>query len=248
VRDNIRHGAEVIKINMSGGIWGPAWDTIEDAFHAEDELEAVFATAHQRGLPVMAHAAGARSAKLAVKWGARSIEHGYALDEEAIEAMALAGTVFVPTLAMSQLSAGLAHDQYEKEYLRGSVIPPAILEKALAVAERAQWGFRKALAAGITISCGSDTNPLAEGAKLELALLVRHGMTPRQALLAATRIAADLCGHGADSGAIAEGMAADLLAVEGDPLEDIYAVRNVRAVWRLGVRVTWHPGPWTFAQ
>jgi imidazolonepropionase-like amidohydrolase len=238
VRDNIRHGAEVIKINMSGGIWGPAWDTIEDVFHADDELAAVFETAQQRGLPVMAHAAGARSAKLAVKWGARSIEHGYALDEEAIESMARAGTVFVPTLAMSQLSAGLAHDEHERRFLGGYEIPPAILQKALGVAERAEWGFREALKAGIKIACGSDTNPLAEGAKLELAWLVRFGMSPREALLAATKTAAELCGYGDETGTIATGKAADLLAVDGDPLADVYAIRRVRGVWRQGVRVT----------
>src|SRR5207249_1182594 len=120
-------GAEVIKINMSGGIWGPAWDNIHTVFQAEDELQAVFETARQRGFPVMAHAAGAASAKAAARMGARSIEHGYALDEDAIEAMAKAKVTFVPTLAMSQLSAGLARDQYEKEYMGGFEIPPEIL-------------------------------------------------------------------------------------------------------------------------
>ena len=240
VRDNIRHGAEVIKINMSGGIWGPAWDNIHVAFEAEDEIEAVFATAKQRGLPVMAHAAGAASAKLAARHGAHSIEHGYALDHEAIEAMAKAGVVFVPTLAMSQLSAGLARDEYEKAYMQetGWEIPPAILLKALGVAERAEWGFQEARKAGITIACGSDMNPLAEGAKLELALLVRCGMTPREALIAATRTAAELAGCGEATGSIVVGKDAALMAVETDPLADIYSVRRVRAVWRRGQRVT----------
>jgi len=240
VRDNIRHGAEHIKINMSGGIWGPGWDDIHVTFQAQDELEAVFHTARQRGFPVMAHAAGASSAKLAARMGAKSIEHGYALDEEAVEAMALAGVIFVPTLAISQLSAGLARDEFEKTYLAvsGFVIPPEILEKAQGVAARAEWGFREARKAGITIACGSDMNPIAEAAKLELALMVRFGMTPREALLAATRVSADLAGYGVTTGSIEVGKDADLLAVEGNPLDDIYAIRRVRAVWRAGARVT----------
>ena len=238
VRDNIRHGAEVIKVNLSGGIWGPAWDDIHSVFYAEDELEAVFQTARQRGLPVMVHAAGAESAKRAARAGAISIEHGYALDEEAVEAMAEAGVVFVPTLAISQLSAGLGRDEYEKEYLKGFEIPPDILQKAQTVAERAEWGFRAARQAGVRISCGSDMNPLAEGAKLELALMVRFGMSPREALLAATKTAAELSGCGGETGSVREGKAADLLAVETNPLEDIYCVRKVTGVWRNGVRVT----------
>lgn len=237
VRDNIRHGAEVIKVNLSGGIWGPTWDNIHTVFYQRDELQAVFDTARGRGFPVMVHAAGAPSAMLAAEFGATSIEHGYALDEPAIEAMARAGVVFVPTLAMSQLSAGLGHDEYEREYLKGYEIPPSILDKALTVAERAEWGFKAARSAGITIACGSDMNPLAEGAKLELALLVRFGMTPAEALIAATKTSSRLAGYGNDTGVIELGKSADLLAVDGNPLEDIYAVRRVRGVWREGRRV-----------
>ena len=240
VRENIRHGAEVIKINMSGGIWGPGWDDIHAVFHTNDELEAVFATAKQRGFPVMAHAAAAASAKLAARWGAKSIEHGYALDEEAIAMMKEAGTVFVPTLAMSQLSAGLARDEHEKAYMKatGWVVPPDILAKAGGVAERAEWGFKEARKAGIPIACGSDMNPVAEGAKLEVALMVQFGMTPREALIAASQTSAELSGYGAVTGSINEGKDADLVAVEVNPLEDIYAVRRVKAVWRGGHRVT----------
>lgn len=238
VRENIRHGAEVIKINMSGGIWGPPWDDIHTWFHADDELDAVFGTSKQRGFPVMAHAAAASSAKLAAKWGAKSIEHGYALDEEAINMMKAAGVVFVPTLGMSQLSAGLARDDYERDYMQrtGFVIPPSILEKAQGVAAQAEWGFKEARKAGIPIACGSDMNPLAEGAKLELGLMVRFGMTPREALLAATQVSADLAGYGDVTGSITEGKEADLAALSRNPLDDIYAIWGVKGAWRAGVR------------
>ena len=238
IRENIRHGAEHIKINMSGGIWGPGWDDIEAIFQSEDELEAIFSTCKQRGMPVMAHAAGARSAQRAAELGARSIEHGYTLDEAAIAAMARAGTVFVPTLAMSQLSAGLAVDEYEKSFLGGYELPPDIKAKALGVAERARWGFDAARKAGVTIAAGSDTNPIAEGARFEVVLLVRCGMTPREALIAATKTAAELAGHGDATGEIAVGKAADLVAVGRNPLEDVYAIRDVRGVWRNGRRDT----------
>lgn len=239
VRDNIRNGAEHIKVIMSGGIWGPAWDDIFSVFHADDELAAIFGTATPRGFPVMAHTGSAGPAKLAVRHGARSIEHGYALDDEVLGMMKEAGTYFVPTLSMSQLSAAYAFDEYEKAYLDdgSDPVPPVVLEKARGVAERAKWGFQTAHRMGIRIACGSDMNRMAEGAKLELAWMVRFGMTPREALLAATRTAAELTGYGDVTGAIEPGKEADLLAVEGNPLEDIYAVRRVRGVWRAGHRV-----------
>jgi imidazolonepropionase-like amidohydrolase len=237
IRRNIRHGAEHIKVNMSGGIWGPAWDDIEAIFQSDDELEAIFGTCRQRNMPVMAHAAGAKSARRAAELGAKSIEHGYTLDEAAVEAMAANGTMFVPTLAMSQLSAGLAEDRYETGFLAGYYLPPAIKAKALNVAERARWGFEAARKAGITIAAGSDTNPIAEGARFEVVLMVRCGMTPREALLAATHAAADLAGYGDVTGSIAEGREADLVALGSDPLADIYAIRDIRGVWRAGARV-----------
>ncbi len=239
VRDNIRRGAEHIKVIMSGGIWGPAWDDIFSVFHAGDELRAIFDTATARGFPVMAHTGSAGPAKLAVRHGARSLEHGYALDEEVLSLMKEAGTYFVPTLSMSQLSAALAFDEYEKAYLEDGTDPitPQIREKALGIAERAKWGFQQAHRMGIPIACGSDMNRMAEGAKLELAWMVRFGMTPREALIAATKTAAELAGYGGVTGSLESGKEADLLAVEGNPLEDIYAVRRVRGVWRAGVRV-----------
>ncbi len=238
VRDNIRHGAELIKLNISGGVWGPSWDDVYTIVEAEDELDALFTTAKQRNLPVATHAGAAGSAKLAAERGTKSIEHGYALDEEAIEVMARAGVTYVPTLAVAQFGAGHVVDQYEKEYMADFVVPPKIREKATAIAERHVWGFQAARKAGITIACGSDLNPLADGAKLELAALVRFGMTPREALLAATRTSAELSGYGDITGSIAVGKAADLVALEVDPLDDIYAIRHVAGVWRAGVRVT----------
>lgn len=238
VRDNIRHGAEVIKVNLSGGLWGPAWDNILSFFQSEDELQAAFETAKQRGLPVMAHATNPAAVKAAVRMGVRSIEHGYVLDEESVVAMKDAGTVFVPTLTFSQLAGGVARDEYERAELERLNFPPEFRAKAPAAAELAERSFRMALAAGVTIAAGSDVNPIAEGGLLEVVMLTRFGMKPHQALLAATKTAAELCGYGDVSGEIAVGKEADLLAVERDPLEDIYAVRRQRGVWKRGVRVS----------
>lgn len=106
-----------------------------------------------------------------------------------------------------------------------------------AEAEQAALSFQRALSAGVTIACGSDVSSIGEGALFEVAQLVRFGMSPAQALLAATRTSAELCGYGDRSGTIAAGFEADLLAVEKDPLADTQNLRGVRGVWKSGRRV-----------
>ncbi len=229
VREAYEHGAEFFKILVSGGLRWP----VAGVLQVREELEAAFTAARQLDLPVLAHAATPEAVKTAVRLGARSIEHGYELDEEAVAMMRSAGTVFVPTLAYSQLGAGVARDddeQSEVERLRATPVLDA-------QADQAARSFQAALAAGVTIACGSDVSSIGGGAKFEVVQMVRFGMTPVQALLAATKRSAELCGYGDRSGSLAPGYEADLLAVGGNPLDDIAAIRDVRGVWRAGHRV-----------
>ncbi len=237
VRDNIRNGAEAIKFGLSGGFWGPPWDDPDGLFPADDEIDAVFETAKQRGFPVMGYATGTRAAYVAASRGAVSIEHGYSLDERTVEAMAANGVIFVPTLSLSQVSAGLVHDDYEKAFAGVHPVPAETLAKARAKAEAVRKGIEMVRKAGVRVAAGSCLNPIAETLWLELGYLVRFGFTPREALVAATQTAADLTGYGAVTGSLAAGKEADLLAVGDNPLEDVGAVRDVRAVWRAGARV-----------
>jgi imidazolonepropionase-like amidohydrolase len=232
VREAIQHGAEFFKILISGGLRWPKKDNF-GLLQDEAELVAAFGTAQQRGIPVLAHAINPVAVKAAVRLGARSVEHGYVLDEESIVAMRDAGTFFVPTLAYSQLGAGVARDEFEEAEVVRLQASPKLEEKAARAAE----SFKSALAAGVKIACGSDVSGIAEGARIELAQLVRFGMKPADALIAATRTAAELCGYGDVSGEIAVGKDADLVALDRNPLEDITAVRAVRGVWKGGVRV-----------
>lgn len=229
VREAYEHGAEFFKILVSGGLRWPVPDVLQD----ESELEAAFRAAKRMGLPVLAHAATPEAVKTAVRFGARSIEHGYELDDEAVDMMKSNGTVFVPTLAYSQLGAGVARDDDERSEVERLKAAPVLSAQA----EQAARSFQKALAAGVTIACGSDVSTIGGGAKFEIVQMVRFGMKPAQALLAATKTSAELCGYGGRAGVLAPGFDADILAVERNPLDDITAIRDVRGVWKSGRRV-----------
>lgn len=237
VREQICHGTEFVKLNLSGGLLGPAWDDITSMFELPDELEAAFGTANQRGVPVMSHATNPRAVKAAVAGGTRSVEHGYLLDDGSVAAMLNAGTYFVPTLTFSQLAGGVVRDAYEQAASDALGFPEEYRAKAPRAAADAEESFKLALRSGVRIACGTDVNPVSGGAKIELAMFVRFGMTPAEALVAATKTSAELCGYGAVSGTIAPGKEADLVALGANPLEDIAAVHDVRGVWRLGRRV-----------
>ena len=161
---------------------------------------------------------------------------GYSHGVKKLHLLVISPVLMIAALAMSQLGAGFAHDDYERSYLEGYRVPPEVRERAVGLAEKAQWVFKTARAMGVRIACGSDMVPFAEGAKLELAQFVRLGMTPQEALLAGTKVGAEAAGCAEETGTIAVGKTADLLAVETDPLEDISSVRRVRAVWRNGRR------------
>jgi len=234
IREQIKNGVDHIKLNLTGGIMGPSWDRHWQSFLLDEELEAAFAICRARGFRVMAHAANPESVKKAVRLGAHSVEHGYIMDSECVEQLRASHTWYVPTLAISHLTPDQASDPWEKRWVEQRNLSADLCGRAdEASGEHREW-FRQALAAGVRMALGSDIRPLKEAALLELGLWVKDGATPRQALLAATRDAAELCGVGAELGTIQPGKLADLIVVDADPLQDITNLRRLRFVFKEG--------------
>ena len=214
IREQIKNGVDHIKLNLTGGIMGPAWDRHSQAFLLDDELEAAFAICHQRGFRVMAHAASPETVQAAARLGAHSVEHGYIMDAASIESLRAHRTWYVPTLAITQLTPDQARDPWEKRWVeQRDLAPDLCLRAPTTAAEPHREAFRQALAAGVRMALGSDIRPLKDAALLELGLWVAAGATPWQALLGATRHAAELCGVGDELGTIEPGKLADLIVV-----------------------------------
>ncbi len=235
IRENIKNGVDFIKLNLTGGIMGPPWDGMQNTFPTPDEIDAAFEICHQRGFKVVAHAGGTHGIKTAIAHGAWTLEHGYVLDDEAVTMMAEAGTYFVPTLGLSHLNRGPAYAESEVEHAWAEAhpAPPDYAARAVVAAEAHAAGFKKALDAGVPIANGSDL-ALPDGGLLELAQLVRRGMTEWQAIVAATKTSAEVCEASDRRGTVEIGKAADLLAVGSNPLEDIENVRDVKLVMKDG--------------
>ncbi len=215
VRYQIKHGAGVIKVCATAGVL--SFDATVGAQQLSDaELEAIVVEAARHGLKVAAHAHGASGIKAAVRAGVASIEHGSMLDAEAIDLMKRRGTYLVPTAHL--LST-----------LQSQSLPPLIAAKARQVIPLAQDSHRRAIRAGVRVALGTDAAvyPHGDNAK-ELASYVGYGMRPLDALRTATVNAADLLGV-SDRGEIAPGKLADLIAVRGNPLEDVRVLQQV--IW-----------------
>jgi len=234
IREQIKNGVDHIKLNLTGGIMGPAWDRHSQSFLLDDELEAAFAICHRRGFPVMAHAANPETVQAAVRLGAHSVEHGYIMDAACIESLRASPTWYVPTLAISHLTPDQARDPWEKRWVEERNLAPDLCRRADAAADQHRRCFQQALAAGVKMALGSDIRPLKEAALLELGLWVRDGATPWQALLAATRHAAELCGAGHELGTVEPGKLADLIVVAANPLENIANLRELLLVFKEG--------------
>jgi imidazolonepropionase-like amidohydrolase len=211
VRTLVRMGADVIKVATSGGVLSPRDKPTHGHFRPA-ELEALVDEASAAGIWVMAHAQAAIGIKNAIRAGIRSIEHGIYLDDEALELMLEHGTWLVPTLVAPRgvLDAAAA----------GASIPEASLRKAEEVVEVHRDSFRRAVSAGVKIAMGTDSGVTPHGQNLrELPLMVDGGMDAGQALVATTRSAAELTGLDEELGTIEPGKRADLVIVEGDPLD-----------------------------
>ncbi len=234
VREQIKHGVDHIKLNLSGGIMGPAWDRHWHSFLLEEELQAAFAMCHQRGYKVMAHATNPDAVKVAIQLGAHSVEHGYIMDDACIQLFLQHDVWYVPTLAISHLTPGQASDTWEKSWVEQRHLTADLCCRAEAASDEHSKWFERALEAGVKMALGSDIRPLKDAALLETGLWVKDGATPWQTLLAATRNAAELCGVGADLGTVEVGKLADLIVVADNPLEDIHNLRHLRLVLKEG--------------
>jgi imidazolonepropionase-like amidohydrolase len=221
VRYQIKHGAQVIKICATAGVLsfeGP----VGAQQLSEEEMRAIVEEAHRHGLRVAAHAHGTEGILAAVRAGVNSIEHGSMLSDEAIALMKAQGTYLVPTTSLA--------DRIDLNNL-----PPPIRSKAERLIPLARESVSRAIRAGVKIAFGTDAAVIPHGTNAtEFAALVRRGMKPVDAIRAATLYAADLLGVD-DRGVIAPGKLADLVAVPGNPLEDIRVTERVSWVMKAGV-------------
>lgn len=240
IREHIQAGVDHIKLNLTGGIMGPAWDRHWHTFFTPEEIRAAFAICQQRGVRVMAHAASAEAVKTALRLGAHSIEHGYVMDDECLTLFRERDAWYVPTLGITHLTPGQATTRWEKAWVAQRALTPDLVKRAEdAVEEHRAW-FRRALTAGIKMAVGSDVRPVREGALLELGLWVKSGATPWQTLQAATKHAAAVSGLGHEVGTVEAGKLADLIVVRDNPLDDIDNVRSLLLVVKNGRVVADH--------
>jgi imidazolonepropionase-like amidohydrolase len=222
VRYQIKHGARVIKISATGGVMSHSTAPGAQQY-SDDELAAIVDEAHRAGIRVAAHAIGDAGIAACIRAGVDCIEHGFLASDETLKLMVEHGTFLVGTT-------------YLAERLDVSKSPPNIQAKAAEVFPRARNMLSKAIKAGVKIACGTDAPgiPHGENAK-ELWAMVHRGMTPMQALRAATVTSAELIGADHELGRLAAGYLADIIAVPGDPTEDITTVQDVRFVMKDGV-------------
>jgi imidazolonepropionase-like amidohydrolase len=227
VRYQIRHGAKVIKVSASGGVMSHSTGPGSQQY-SDEELIAIADEAHRADLRVAAHAIGDRAVRACVMAGIDCIEHGFLASDETLELMAERGTFLVSTT-------------YLTDAMDIARAAPELQQKAAVVFPQARAMLPRAIAAGVKIACGTDAPavPHGDNAK-ELAALVDRGMTPVEALRAATVTSAELIDMAEDLGRLEAGYLADVIAVPGDPTTDIKATQDVCFVMK-GGRIQMQP-------
>ena len=211
VREVVAAGADFVKVAATGGVASPRREPRQRLL-SDLELEAIVDEAHRLGRRVACHALGGPALLAAIRAGVDSLEHGVWLDDEAIAEMARRGTWYVPTLAAYELHLRLGG--------------PLQRERAVDIVPAHRESVRRAHAAGVRIACGSDGGVYGHDVALELELLVGAGLSPSEAVAAATSRAAACLGWEDRIGLIRPGYAADLLVVDGDPTKDIGVLRD----------------------
>ena len=235
IREQIKNGVDFIKLNLTGGVMGPKWDKMPNTFPLQDELKAAFDVCEQRGYKVVAHAGGADGIKKAISLGAHTLEHGYQFDDEAINMLAESETYYVPTLSLTHMNRGeaFADSASQLRWMKAHPIDEGYRERAIEAAVMHASGFKKAIAAGVKIACGSDLD-LPYGALFETEMLVKCGMTEHQAITAATLTSAQVCLADEKNGTIEPGKKADFIILNNNPLENISNLQDVYMVVKDG--------------
>lgn len=221
VRYQIRHGAKVIKVSASGGVMSHSTSPGSQQY-SDEEFEAITDEAHRAGIRVAAHAVGDSAVQACIRAGVDCIEHGFLATPESIQMMVDHGTFLVSTTYLTEAMA------IERA-------APELQKKAAEIFPRAKAMLPKAIAAGVKIACGTDAPAIPHGQNArELVALVDRGMTPIQALRAATVTSAELIQMDDELGRLAAGYLADVIAVPGDPSEDITTTQDVLFVMKEG--------------
>jgi imidazolonepropionase-like amidohydrolase len=231
-RNEIKHGADFIKICLTGGLGTPG-EGFADKQMTDDEVTAVVEVAHMAGKKVAAHTGGDKPIQDAVRLGVDCIEHGYIVSDETAKMMADAGTWLVPTLAVTHAFS----------YLEAHGSPAYQVEKARAAAHFHTEGIARAIKRGVRIAVGTDllpSDPLdgTNATVREVELLVETGMSPLQAIRAATLNSAILCEVDEVTGSVTTGKQADLIVVNGKPDQAVTDLRNIAMVTKAGY-VVW---------
>ncbi len=225
VRTNFKNGADFIKIMATGAVLtrGTKPGVSE---YTEAELRAAVEQAAEYGTFVAAHAHGAEGVKRAVRAGVRSIEHGSLIDDEGIALMKRHGTWLVADIWNGDYIDSVGREQHW---------PADVLRKNTETTEAQRAGFRKAVAAGVRIAYGTDSGVYPHGMNaMQLPSMVKYGLTPMQAIQSATRWAAELMRWEDRVGTIAAGLFADMIAVPGDPIDDVSLLEQVPFVMKSG--------------
>ena len=225
VREVIKYGADLIKVCATGGVLSKGDDPNASQYTLE-EMKAIVADAHRLGRKVAAHAHGAQGVIWASDAGVDSIEHGHLMNDEAIATLKKNGTYLVPTLYLMD---------WNRENAAKANLPDFARKKMDLVSAQGKQAAKKAFAAGVKIALGTDAAVYPHGLNAhELAVYVSLGMTPLQAIQSATINDADLLGWSDKVGALEAGKWADIIAVDGDPLQDITTLQHVRFVMKGG--------------